>query len=204
MASRWVPRGLRTQLAAAIALVTALALALSFFAVYRGTGARLRDRIDEDLVAQAAEWDQLSAATAPATAGDLEQLARRFIGSRSYHPASRIFVVEVAGGEPVSNEPRILEQEEREHEDEDEKEEEEEDEPDDGLLDAHAGLADVSVDDAGRMRVLTRPIADDGRRAGTLHFADPLTPSATHRRACCVRSRWSARLRSRSPSPPGC
>ena len=67
MASRVLPRGLRAQLAVAIALVTALALGLSFLAVYRGTGARLRDRIDEDLSTQVAEWDQLRAATA---AGD--------------------------------------------------------------------------------------------------------------------------------------
>ena len=174
MASRWVPRGLRTQLAAAIALVTALALALSFFAVYRGTGARLRDRIDEDLVAQAAEWDQLSAATAPATAGDLEQLARRFIGSRSYQPASRIFVVEVAGGEPVTNQPRILEQEEREHEHEDE--EERRTSPTTACLTpTPASPTSPSTTPAG-CGCSRRPIADDGRRVGTLHIADPLTP----------------------------
>ena len=38
------------------------------------------------------------------------------IGALSYHPASRVFVVDVEGGEPVTNHPRILEQEEaREH-----------------------------------------------------------------------------------------
>ena len=62
VARRLLPGGLRAQLALAIALVTALALGLSFVAVYRGTGARLRDRIDEDLITQVAEWDQLRAA----------------------------------------------------------------------------------------------------------------------------------------------
>ena len=105
--------------------------------------------------------------------GDLERFAQRFIDSQSYHPASRIFLVDVAGGEPVTSHPRILEREEaREHEGE----AEEEDELVDGLLDAPAGLADVSVEEAGRMRVLTRPITDGGRRLGTLHVADPLTP----------------------------
>ena len=46
----------------------------------------------------------------------------------------------------------------------------------DGLLDAPVGLSDVSVEEAGRMRVLTRPITSAGRRVGTLHVADPLTP----------------------------
>jgi signal transduction histidine kinase len=173
VASRALPGSLRAQLALAIALVTAVALALSFVAVYRGTGARLRDRIDEDLTTQVAEWDQLRAGTEPATAHDLERFAQRFIDSQSYHPASRIFVVDVAGGAPVTSHPRILEREEaREHADE----AEEEDELVDGLLHAPAGLADVSVHEAGQMRVLTRTITDGGRRVGTLQIADPMTP----------------------------
>jgi signal transduction histidine kinase len=157
----------------AIALVTALAVGLSFVAVYRGTGARLRDRIDEDLITQVAEWDRLRAGAELSTPGDVERFARRFIASQSYHPASRVFVVDVAGGEPVTNHPQILEQEQaREHEGEPEAQ----DEVVDGLLQAPVGLSDVSVEEAGRMRVLTRPIAGDGQRIGTLYVADPLTP----------------------------
>ena len=184
MARRLLPGGLRAQLASAIALVTALALALSFLAVYRGTGARLRDRVDEDLVTQVSEWDQLRAGAELAGAGDVERFAQRFIDSQSYHPASRIFVVDVAGGEPVTNHPQILEQEqEREHEGESD----EQDEVVDGLLRAPVGLSDVSVEEAGRMRVLTQPIAEDGRRLGTLYVADPLTP-VTNAQASLLRT----------------
>jgi signal transduction histidine kinase len=173
VASRWLPGGLRAQLAIAIALVTALAVGLSFLAVYRGTGARLRDRIDEDLAAQIGEWDQLSAGAQLSTAADLERLGQRYIASQSYHPASRIFVVDVAGGEAVTSHPRILEQEEaREHDGD----AEEESELVDGLVHAPAGLSDVAVEEAGRMRVAAHPIEHDGRRLGTLYVADPLTP----------------------------
>jgi signal transduction histidine kinase len=187
-----LPGGLRAQLATAIALVTALALALSFFAVYRGTGARLRDRVDEDLVTQVSEWDQLRAGAELASAGDVEQFAQRFIDSQSYHPASRIFVVDVAGGEPVTNHRQILEQEqeqehEHEHEGEGEGESDEQDEVVDGLLSAPVGLSDVSVEEAGRMRVLTQPIVEDGRRLGTLYVADPLTP-VTNAQASLLRT----------------
>ena len=168
MARRLLPGGLRAQLALAIALVTALAVGLSFLAVYRGTGARLRDRIDEDLTTQVAEWGQLRAGAELSTPDAVDRLAERFIDSQSYHPASRVFVVDVVGGEPVTNHPRILEREEaREHRDEGHE---------DGLLDAPEGLATVSVEEAGRMRVLTRAIRDDGRRVGTLYIADPQTP----------------------------
>ena len=184
MARRLLPGGLRAQLATAIALVTALALGLSFLAVYRGTGARLRDQIDADLTTQVAEWDRLRAGTGLASPAEVEGLAQRFISSQSYHPASRVLVVAIAGGEPVTNNPRILEQEQaREHEDASENQSE----VVDGLLHAPAGLSDVSVEEAGRMRVLTRPIVGDGRRIGTLYVADPLT-SVTDAQASLLRT----------------
>jgi len=149
-------------------------------AVYRGTGARLRDRIDEDLATQATEWDRQRAAAELSAPGDVERFAQRFIGSRSYDPASRVFVVDVAGAEPVTNQPRILDEEEaREHEGDADEHESGGDEHEglaDRLLEAPVGLSDVSVEEAGRMRVLTRPITSEGRRIGTLYVADPLTP----------------------------
>ena len=173
MARRGLPGGLRAQLAVAIALVTALAVGLSFLAVYRGTGARLRDRIDADLAAQIGEWDQLRKGAELSTPADVERLGQRYIASQSYHPASRIFVVDVAGGEPVTSHPRILEQEQA-HEREGEGEEESE--LVDGLVNAPPGRSDVAVEEAGRMRVAAHPIEYDGRRMGTLYVADPLTP----------------------------
>ena len=60
---RLVPGGLRTQLALAIALITLLAVGLSFLGDLSGTGSRLRDRIDSDLTAQVGEWEQFSRGT---------------------------------------------------------------------------------------------------------------------------------------------
>lgn len=174
MARRLIPGGLRAQLALAIALITALAVGLSFLALYSGTGSRLRDRIDEDLTTQVAEWDQLRSRRDLSTPRRVERVARRFIASQSYHPASRVFIVDVAGGRPVTNQSRILERE-LEHEERDDGSGEEE-EPPDRLLGAPDGLATVSIEEAGRMRVVTQPIDSEGRRVGTLHVADPLTP----------------------------
>jgi signal transduction histidine kinase len=172
MASRLLPGGLRAQLALAIALVTAVALGLSFVAVYRGTGARLRDRIDEDLTTQVDDWDRLRAAAQLSAPDDVVRFAQQFIDDQSYHPAARVFVVALAGAEPVTNQPRILYEESRERE---EHGDEHEEHPE-GLQDAPIGLSDVSVEEAGRMRVLSRPIFSAGRRIGTIHVADPLTP----------------------------
>jgi signal transduction histidine kinase len=169
-----LPGSLRVQLALAIAAITLIAVGMSFLAVYRGTGSRLRDRIDSDLTAQVAEWQQLSRGTDLSTPRRLERTARRFIASQSYHPASRIFLIDVDGGRPVTNHPDILE---RELEDEEREESSgDEEELPDGLIDAPEGVASVSVEEAGEMRIVTRPIDYEGRRVGILHVADPLTP----------------------------
>ena len=166
MARRLLPASLRTQLALAIALITALALGLTFVAVYRGTGSRLQDRIDQDLATQASEWEQMRAGRDLSTPAAVEQAARRFIAAQRYHPASRIFVIDVTGGTPVSNQPQIVEREE-EHQ------------PKagsgNGVIAAVEGIATADVHEAGRMRVSTRPIVVHGRRVGTLQIADPLS-----------------------------
>src|SRR4051794_33812933 len=166
MARRLVPGSLRAQLALAIALITTLAVGLSFAAVYRGTGGRLRDAIDRDLRAQGSEWNRQATAVNLTTPAAVERAARRFLAAQRYHPASRIFLIEVAGAQPVTNQSRILEREERapaEH-------------ADAGLMGAPSGLATVGVEEAGSMRVLTEPLMAGGRRLGTLRVADPLTP----------------------------
>ena len=175
MARRLLPASLRSQLALAIALITALALGLTFVAVYRGTGSRLQDRIDQDLATQASEWSQMRAGRHLSTPDAVEQAARGFIAAQRYHPASRIFVIDVAGGTPVSNQPRILEREV-------ERERDEEHQTvarasrGDGVIDAAPGVTTADVHEAGRIRVLTRPITEQGRRVGTLQIADPLSP----------------------------
>lgn len=172
MARRLLPGSLRAQLALAIALLTALAVGLSFVALYRGTASHLRDRIDEDLTTQIAEWQQLRAGRDLSTPREVERTARRFIALQSYHPASRIFVVSVVGGRTVTNEPRIVEREiEHERQESDDQEAHA-----DRLRGAPEGLASVSVGGVGRMRVLTEPVDYQGERVATLHVADPLKP----------------------------
>ncbi len=164
--SRLLPASLRARLAMAIALITIVAVGLSFVAVYRGTVVRLRDQIDAELRTQVAEWEQFRAGADISGSAALRRTAQRFIAAQRYHPASRVLVFQVRGGAPVSNESEILERElelENDH-----------DAGGSGLLDAPDGLSTASVEQAGQMRVLSAPISASGTRVGTLHVADPL------------------------------
>ena len=79
MARRFLPGGVRAQLALAIAALTALVVSLGFVAVYRVTGAQLRARIDEEIATQSAEWRDLRAGLDLSTPAAVERAARRFI-----------------------------------------------------------------------------------------------------------------------------
>ncbi len=159
-----LPRGgLRAQVAAAIALVSMLAIGATFAALYAGTGSRLRGQVDAQLRTQADEWQATLGPGVSSVAG-LKQAARRFIAAQSYHAESQIVVVQTADGTIISNDTEILANERGSLER--------------GLLAAQPGLRTVPVPEAGRMRILTLPIQQGGRRLGTFRVAIPLSPVA--------------------------
>ncbi|MEA2457742.1 MAG: two-component system, OmpR family, sensor kinase [Thermoleophilaceae bacterium] len=184
MVERFRLSALRTQLGIAIVLVAALTLALTFVAVYRATRADLRGRIDRDLTAEVAGWRHLTSPRDLRSPAALEAAGRRFIANQRYHPESRIFVVDVRGGQTVTNHPAVIDQE-RARETrarllasrsaQPAKVEESAEGPGDGLLDAPLGLATVTAEEAGRLRVNSYPITAGGRALGTLRIADPLS-----------------------------
>ncbi len=145
--------GLRTQLALAIAAVTAVGVLASFLAVYNGTSSRLQAQLDSQLRTQAAEWRLSTAHADLATPAAVQRSARRFIAAQRYHAEALLTAVHVRGDGTVVNDSEAH-----------------------GLLRAPEGLATVSVADAGDMRVLTEPITYQAQRVGTLHLAEPLTP----------------------------
>ena len=175
MARRLLPSGLRARLAVAISLIVVAVVAGSFVALHQGTGADLRAQIDNELESQYDEF-RLQAIPGVHTPDGLTRAARHFLASQRYHPESRIFVIEVAGGPVVTNQREVVEREiesENENTDQDETEGEQESLP--SLLKAPSGLATVTAEETGRLRVLSRPIIVDGRRLGTFRVADPLS-----------------------------
>ena len=178
VARRLLPGSLRAQLALAIALVTLLTVGLTFVAVYQGTGSRLRDRIDEDLTTQVAEWEQLRAGSDLSTPQRVERIARRYIDSQSYHPASRVFIVDVAGGQPVTNESRILERE-LERKQEHAPGEEEEAGEEDGSRIVYSVRRRAWPRSRSRRQgscAWSHGLSTTGAGGWALHVADPLTP----------------------------
>jgi signal transduction histidine kinase len=194
--------GLRLRLALAISAVSLAVVAGSFVALRESTGADLRDRIDQELEDQ---WAEFQAAVLDGEALDRSSLARRserFVRSQRYHPSSRIFLVQIEGRPVVTNQRAVVEREEENELEElegdeegselrEERAEAREERREEranaleetgealgerGLLDAPSGLATVSGAETGNLRVLSEPIRVGGRRIGAFRVADPLTP----------------------------
>ena len=165
--------GLRLRLAVLISAVSVAVLAVSFFALRKDTGDALRDRIDGELADQ---WSEFVAEVHPSSPGmtraELARRSRRFLASQAYHPRSRIFVVQIAGGPTVTNERAVVGREEDREANQGGSEELGES----GLLGAPGGLATVSGEETGHLRVLSEPIGAPNGRLGTFRVADPLQP----------------------------
>jgi heavy metal sensor kinase len=177
---RLAPRSIRWRLVLAISAVSAAAVGTSFFALHEATGAELRDTIDEELRNQLAEFEQEVPSSVWGDPRELRVASERVLAGQQYHPESRIFAIEVAGEPTVTNQQEIVEREESEEEAEGEEDGElegGEGEGEDGvsLVRAPPGLATVSGEETGRLRVITQPLVVDGRQVGTFRAAAPLT-----------------------------
>ena len=112
---RWVPRGIRLRLVLAISAVSVAAVAASFFALHATTAASLRSRIDRELNEQYAEFQQHALSSAQVTGpASLRAAGDRFVASQRYHPEARIYVISPDGLAPVTNQTRIVDEEQAE------------------------------------------------------------------------------------------
>jgi len=100
-------RSLRARLALAIALILVAALGTTFVATYRGTGTQVQAQIDQDLRQEASAFEQ-KIPVFKVTRSHVTRVAQRYIADQvTFTVAPRLYVVRVAGGGIVSNQPEL-------------------------------------------------------------------------------------------------
>jgi signal transduction histidine kinase len=157
--------GLRLRLALAISAVSLVVVAVTFVALRQGTDADLRERIDRELAQRYADFRASVLAPAPRSQPALLRRSRRFVAAERFHPKAQVLAIE-AGGRLVTNERALTEPAAEGAEGEELGES--------SFLEAPPGLSTVSVDEAGRLRVLTEPVVAGGRTLGTFRAGEPL------------------------------
>ena len=164
----------RTRLVVGIALIVVVALAVSFVAVYRGTGSQLRQQVDGDLSEDAAGLAQHVTPSAGAKPAEISRQAQRYINSQpTFGPSAGLLVVKVDGAKPATNEPELLNVGSEPGEPAAEQGAETKESR--AILTAPIGYSTVQVADVGEVRLLTRPLLTESPAAGRITVGESLS-----------------------------
>ncbi len=172
MSRRLGLESLRWRLAGGIAAILIVAAAITFFAIYRGTGAQLRSQIDHELRGDLGAFESRGLPPGLTSPSEVESVAARYVSAQPFRASTRLLVARVAGGGVVTNEPEVLalrrERDEPEHRQLAERRQAQ------ALLTARPGFSTIDVTDVGDVRLLTRAVNRAGRQVAVLAVGEPL------------------------------
>jgi two-component system, OmpR family, sensor kinase len=168
--------GLRTRLGAGVAAILIIAAGATYVAVYRGTGARVREQIQADLENQAAALaSQLQAAGTRGRGTALQEAKRTVAAQPSFTASSRLLVVKVPGAGTATNDPELLGLGHSGKEPESRVDRASEVSEPAAILEAPEGLSTVTLEDAGSV-LLDAQTVDVGESPSTVIVGQPLEP----------------------------
>jgi signal transduction histidine kinase len=175
--ARIAPLGLRWRLAAWVALVVLICTAITFVAVYRGTGAQLRSQIDREIAGDAAEFAHnlvISRARSPAA---VAHAATRYVNNQPFSASSTFLYALVPGAGVSTNRPELLP---HLHPDNGETpgQQTQENLVSRQLLSTRPGFSTLGLTDVGNLRVLRRTVRLRGGPRLTIGVGEPLAPVA--------------------------
>jgi signal transduction histidine kinase len=173
--------GLRWRLAAWVAVVLIASSAITFLAVYRGTGSQLRHQIDGEIAGDADELGHAVNSTRAHSAAALERAAASYIRAQPFSASSTLLFVTVPGAGTATNRPELFSTQ-RPDDGESAAEQNEENLQSQQLLGASSGYSTVEMPDVGQLRLLRRSVrlTSGGAHVGRVSIAvgEPLASVA--------------------------
>ncbi len=174
---RALPHGLRWRLTAWVAAGLVATLAITFGAVYQGTGSQLRHQLEGRLVTSSRAFAADASAGRGSDATALIARARAYVNAQPFASTSRLLYLSVPGGRAVTNEPELLGL----------------GVPDAGestagqvsedslaraLIRAPRGYSTINVPDVGPLRLLVVPVRHGARVVASVGSGEPLSSVA--------------------------
>ena len=169
--------GLRWRLAGWVAVVVLACTAVTFAAVYRGTGTQLRGQIDRELGGASASLAHALRSPHSSSPQRVAQAAARYIQGQPFKASSTLLFATVPGVGTISNRPELFGSRSPDH-GETPTQQAEEDQLSAQLLSARGGYSTVLVADLGNVRVLKRRASLPGGVSATVGAAQALAPVA--------------------------
>ncbi len=173
MRTRLGRMGLRWRLAAWIALVVLICSAISFVAVYRGTGTQLRRQIDTEIGGDATELARSLELARPRTARAAYEASNRYVSSQPFAATSTLLFTLVAGARTSTNRPELFTEEAPDNH-ETAAEQDSENRLSKHLLSAPLGFSTLPLPDVGNLRLLKRSVALPRGRTAVLGVGEPM------------------------------
>jgi len=165
--------GLRWRLTAWIALVIMICTGITFVAVYRGTGAQLRQQIDRELKGDATAFSRTLSSSKERSPTRVAEAATRYVRTQPFGASSTLLFAIVPGARTSTNRPELLAAAA----------------PDNGetltgqakenlaaqsLKTAHDGYSTVDLPDVGDVRLLKHTVSIPGGPRVSVGVAEPL------------------------------
>jgi len=170
---RVAPLGLRWRLAGWVALVVLICTAITFVAVYRGTGAQLRTQIDKEIAGDAAEFAHnlvISPGRSPAA---VARSASRYVNNQPFSASSTFLLARVPGAGTSTNRPELLPHSQPDNR-ETPTQQAEENTISARLLTPGEGFLTLGLADVGNLRVLMRTVQVPGGPRVSIAVGEPL------------------------------
>jgi two-component system OmpR family sensor kinase len=160
--------GLRWRLAGWFAVVTLICTAITFVAVYRGTGTQLRHQIDQEISGDAGELAHNLALADSRSPMKVAQAAKRYVEDQPFGASSTLLFAVVPGVATSTNRPELFAHRPPDN-GETQAGQAQENHLSSQLLTAREGYSTVALPDVGNLRLLKQVVSlHDERSQGVL------------------------------------
>ena len=166
--------GMRARLTLATAAILVLALAVTFAAVYTGTGDELRSRVDRRLSGEASAFARAGVPARTARSSALVAAGRRYIDGQPFGSSARLLFERIPGSGTITNQPELLrigrDRGERTSAQDVENRQARQ------IRAAPPGFSTVKLEDLGPLRLFVAPVRRGGRTVAAIGVGEPLAP----------------------------
>ena len=172
-----LPTGLRWRLAGWVALVVVISSAITFVAVYRGTGSQLRHQIDSEIQGDTGELAHALSSARVRSPRAVAAVAQSYIAGQPFSASSTLLFAMIPGAGTSTNRPELFGDEPPDH-GESAPEQDQENRLAHRLLTVGVGYSTLDVPDIGDLRLLKRTVRVPGGPRVTVGVGEPLASVA--------------------------
>jgi signal transduction histidine kinase len=169
-----VPRTLRWRLAIAVTVLIAISFAITFVAVYRGTGSSLSHQVDREIAGDAGSFSHALSSAHPRSPAELRLAAERYLRNQPYTGTSTLLFALIPGAAPATNQPELFNTHAPVDTGETREEQSRENQAASALAHAPSGYSKLVLPDVGHLRLLTRTVGGAGAPRVTIGVGESL------------------------------